>query len=93
MKNCKKRYADGGVVAKETPEQLLARISGKYGVGTGSPQEPAAPVQQPARTAPAQEPAAPVGNVLNAVARRNEELRKAANYANGGVVQFRGKGG
>ena len=93
MKNCKKRYADGGVVAKETPEQLLARISGKYGVGTGSPQEPAAPVQQPARTAQAQEPAAPVGNVLNAVARRNEELRKAANYANGGVVQFRGKGG
>lgn len=93
MKNCKKRYADGGVVAKETPEQLLARISGKYGVGTGSPQEPAAPVQQPARTAQAQEPATQVGNVLSAVARRNEELRKAANYANGGVVQFRGKGG
>ena len=98
MKKCKQRYADGGVVAKETPEQLMARMAAKYGVGASS--SAPEPAQAPRPAAQAVAPAGQsvsIGRTIDAVSRRNDELRKAANYANGGVVQriaeFRGKGG
>lgn len=96
MKSCKQRYADGGVVAKETPEQLMARMAAKYGVGSSSSQE-SPPAPKPAAVPQATGQSVSIGKTIDAISSRNNELRKAANYANGGVVQkiaeFRGKGG
>lgn len=100
-------FADGGVVPKETPEQMMARMNAKYGLGdTGK-----GAIQQPIPQAPPPAPAPTqqggmMGKATDAIGRRNDELRKVANYgdggmvhggkrcmADGGMVRFAGKGG
>lgn len=96
-----KRMAGGGILMagaepKETPEEMLARMNAKYGLGSAT----AAPAPQPAgkQSSPAAEPspqrssASPAEGIAAAIGRRNEELRKAANYARGGVMPVVGEG-
>lgn len=86
--NRKAKYmADGGVL-KETPEQMMARMNAKYGLGGAgtSPTQPKPadkqqPPAQPQRPTPAQRE-----GLADAIGRRNEELKKAANYAEGGII-------
>lgn len=86
-----RNYADGGVI-QETPDQLMARMAAKYGVGGGKP----APVQAPvAAPQPVQQPVvqpspAPLG--LRGIATGGLDRRMAAaGMAEGGIVH--GKGG
>ncbi len=78
-------FADGG--KPETAEELLARISGKYGVSNKSTLAPApspAPVVQP----PQPQPQGGIGGAYNALKNRQQQLDKAINgYANGGKIK------
>lgn len=98
-----KCMADGGVLlanagAKETAEQMLARMNAKYGLGdSGKPQaqQPPPPAQDaPQSRPPPQLPAQGglAGKAVEAIGRRNEELKKAANYAHGGILPVIGRG-
>jgi len=85
-----------GAEAKETPDEMLARMNAKYGLGSAA----SAPAPQPAgkQSPPAAEPSpqrtsvSPAEGIAAAIGRRNEELRKAANYARGGVMPVVGEG-
>lgn len=87
--------ADGGVI-RETPEQMLARMNAKYGLGDAgkspAPQPQPAPTQQPAASPQPSQPSGLMGKATDAIGRRNEELKKAANYARGGVMPVVGAG-
>ena len=105
---CKKskRMADGGILladagTKETPEQLLARMNAKYGLGdAGKPvaQTAPQPAPAPAPTPPAgQAPAASAsggmfGKTIDAVGRRADELNRVSRYARGGIMPVIGAG-
>lgn len=83
--------AEGGIT-QETPEQLMARMSSKYGV----PLSPPTTQQTPAKTpAPPPAQAAPQGiatlaGVAGIMANRKATIDKASNYANGGIVKGKG---
>lgn len=83
--------AEGGIT-QETPEQLMARMSAKYGV----PLSPPTTQQTPAKTpAPPPAQAAPQGiatlsGVAGIMANRKATIDKASNYANGGIVKGKG---
>ena len=87
--------ADGGVIL-ETPEQMLARMNAKYGLGDAgkspAPQPQPAPTQQPAASPQPSQPSGLMGKATDAIGRRNEELKKAANYARGGIMPVVGAG-
>ena len=87
--------ADGGVIL-ETPEQMLARMNAKYGLGDAgkspAPQPQPAPTKQPAASPQPSQPSGLMGKATDAIGRRNEELKKAANYARGGVMPVVGAG-
>lgn len=87
--------ADGGVI-RETPEQMLARMNAKYGLGDAgkspAPQPQPAPTQQPAASPQPSQPSGLMGKATDAIGRRNEELKKAANYARGGIMPVVGAG-
>jgi hypothetical protein len=91
----RKCMADGGMVLaadekRETVEQMLAKINAKYGIGTAPPApKPAAPAPQPPTQPPSQQPT----GIVDSLRRRNDELKKAANYASGGVVKPMATGG
>ena len=80
------RMADGGVV--ETPEQVMARMAAKYGVGTAAPEPVTSPV--PPAPAPAPQPAQPSGGLFQGAVRtlrgRAAQIDKAAGMAEGGTV-------
>ncbi len=85
------RMADGGVVPKETPEQVMARMNAKFGLGTSAPTPVPAPAPMPA---PAPAPSQPtttqgglLGKTTDMIRNRSEELSKVANYADGGIVE------
>lgn len=87
--------ADGGIT-KETPDQLMARMSAKYGAPAAGPVQ-SAPVQQsapqpvPKPQAPQQGIAAGIRGMFgNRQQQLDEQERKANGMANGGIV--RGKG-
>ena len=80
--------ADGGVI-RETPEQMLARMNAKYGLGDAwkSPRHSRnQPHQQPAASPQPSQPSGLMGKATDAIGRRNEELKKAAGYAEGGII-------
>ena len=81
--------ADGGVI-RETPEQMLARMNAKYGLGDAgkspAPQPQPAPTKQPAASPQPSQPSGLMGKATDAIGRRNEELKKAAGYAEGGII-------
>lgn len=90
-----KCMADGGVL-KETPEQMLARMNAKYGLGGSGQQQ--APQPAPAPTpapAPAPQPSTQgglMGKATEAIGRRNDELRQVSRYARGGIMPVIGAG-
>ena len=87
--------ADGGVI-RETPEQMLARMNAKYGLGdAGKSPAPQPSTDQTQRPSASPQPPAQgglMGKTTDAISRRNEELKKAANYARGGVMPVVGAG-
>lgn len=85
-----RNYADGGVVQRETADELMARMSAKYGAPSAGKAAPPAP-QAPQPPAPAQAaPTQPLG--LRGIATGGLDRRmRAAGLAEGGIV--RGKGG
>ena len=87
--------ADGGVI-RETPEQMLARMNAKYGLGdAGKSPAPQPSTDQTQRPAASPQPPAQgglMGKTTDAIGRRNEELKKAANYARGGIMPVVGAG-
>lgn len=93
MKKRVRCMADGGIV--ETPEQMMARMNAKYGLGgagtSPTPPKPADKQQQPPAQ-PQRPTPAPREGLADAIGRRNEELKKAANYARGGIMPVMGIG-
>lgn len=90
------RLADGGVVAPETAEQLMARMAKKYGGGASAavkPQPAPAPAPVVVAPAPAAKPAGGglVGDAVRGLRGRKAQIDEAAGFAEGGIV--RGKGG
>lgn len=76
-------FADGGVV--ESTDDLIARISAKYGTGAAPAEKPqsAAPAQRPAER-PA--PAPTISSAADAIRARRQQINEAAGYADGGLV-------
>jgi hypothetical protein len=85
--------ADGGITRQETADELMARMTAKYGAPAAGPvpQQPApvAQTQPQPKPAPTQ-PASSVQGALGILRGRKEAIDKATNFANGGIV--RGKG-
>lgn len=81
--------ADGGVIPRETPEQLMARMAAKYGT-TGAAQDAPPPVQQPAVSQPAPQPAPQrqglLGAAVGLIGGRKAAIDRAAGMAEGGIV-------
>lgn len=77
-------FADGGKV--ESTDDLIARISAKYGTSTSAAPKPdPTPVAQ--RQAP-RAPAAPsIGSAADALRNRRRQIDAAAGYRDGGVVE------
>lgn len=80
--------ANGGITRPETADELMARMTAKYGAPSAGPaQQPAPQVQQPAQPKPA--PAQPTGSgqgVLGILRGRKEAIDKAAGFTNGGKI-------
>lgn len=81
-------------MAKETAEELLARINSKYGLGGNNSEVKTAPapkVETPAPIPqPAQQPQGTIGRAMGILGGRKDQIDKAAGYKRGGIV--RGKG-
>ena len=77
-------FADGGKV--ESTDDLIARISAKYGTSTSAAPKPGpTPVaQRPAPRAPA---APSIGSAADTLRNRRRQIDAAAGYADGGVVE------
>lgn len=85
--------ADGGITRQETADELMARMTAKYGAPSAGPvqQQPAPQVQQPAQPKPAQtQPTGSGQGILGILRGRKEAIDKAANFANGGIVSGKG---
>jgi hypothetical protein len=85
--------ADGGITRQETADELMARMTAKYGAPAAgpAPQQPAPVAQTPPQTKPVPtQPASSGQGILGILRGRKEAIDKAANFANGGIV--RGKG-
>ncbi|AMO36603.1 hypothetical protein [Thauera humireducens] len=77
-------FADGGAV--ESTDDLIARISAKYGTGGGSSPRPQ-PAAATAPQQPVQRPAAPsIGSAADALRNRKRQIDAAAGFADGGIV-------
>ena len=77
--------ADGGIT-QETPDQLMARMTAKYGVPTGATQQPQ---PQSTQQAPQQPPpkSNPLG-IMSMLKGRSAQIDKAVNgYADGGILE------
>lgn len=83
--------ADGGIT-QETPDQLMARMTAKYGApSTGTAQQQPEVVAKPAvQPQPAPQPTGSGQGILGILRGRKDVIDKASGYANGGIV--RGKG-
>lgn len=78
--------ADGGITRQETADELMARMTAKYGAPAASPVP-----QQPAQPKPAQtQPTGSGQGILGILRGRKEAIDKAANFANGGIVSGKG---
>lgn len=82
-------FADGGAVRPETADELMARMTAKYGAPAAgpTPQQQAPQVQQQPQPKPA--PTQPTGSgqgILGILRGRKEAIDKAAGFANGGKI-------
>lgn len=93
MGKCAKRaFENGGAISKA--DQLMAEMAAKYGT-TGAAQ--AAPVQQPAppppKAQPVPQPQGITSGIMGILKGRQQQIDKAAGYANGGKVKSYAAGG
>lgn len=88
IKHPVRRFADGGKL--ESAEELLKRLSGKYGVGGGAPS--LAPAQTVA-TAPTKQAPPSIGGAITALKNRQQQIDQAAGYACGGKIRGHANGG
>ncbi len=75
-------FADGGAV--ESTDELIARISGKYGTGTtpaSAQQQAPTSIQQPVKRPT---PAPSIGSAADALRGRRRQIEEAGSYADGG---------
>lgn len=84
-------FADGGAVRAETADELMARMSAKYGVpAAGGPvgmtPAQAAQQQQAPQPAPQPKPAAAQG-IIGIMRNRGQQIDKAAGYSRGGKIR------
>lgn len=79
-------FADGGAVRPETADELMARMTAKYGApSAGKVQaEAAQPVPQPQ---PKAQPAPQPQGIIGILKGRKEAIDKAAGYAEGGKIK------
>lgn len=78
--------ADGGITRQETADELMARMTAKYGApAAGSAQQPAPVVQPQPKPAPTQSTGSGQG-ILGILRGRKEVIDKAAGFANGGRI-------
>jgi len=85
--------ADGGITRQETADELMARMTAKYGAPAAepAPQQPAPVAQTPPQTKPVPtQPASSGQGILGILRGRKEAIDKAANFANGGIVSGKG---
>ena len=85
--------ADGGITRQETADELMARMTAKYGAPAAgpAPQQPAPVAQTPSQMKPVPtQPASSGQGILGILRGRKEAIDKATNFASGGIV--RGKG-
>lgn len=81
--------ADGGITQRETADELMARMTEKYGAPSSGPAQQPAP--QPAPQPKPEPPKQSTGlGIMGILKTRGEQIDKAAGYADGGIV--RGKG-
>ena len=95
--------ADGGITRQETADELMARMTAKYGAPAAgpAPQQPAPVAQQQAAPKPApQQPASTGLGIMGILRGRKKAINKATNFANGGIAagapkrfKFEGDGG
>lgn len=88
IKHPARRFADGGKV--ESAEELLKRLSGKYGVGGGAPSPDPA---QTAAPAPTKQAPPSIGGAIAALKNRQQQIDQAAGYACGGKIKAHANGG
>ncbi len=77
-------FADGGKV--ESTDDLIARISAKYGTSTSAAPRPS-PAPAAKRPVPSTPAAPSIGSAANALRNRRSQIDAAAGYADGGVVE------
>ncbi len=75
----------------DAAEELLQKISRKYGTGTPSPSPAPAPAPTPPPTTAPAPPPPPT--TVESIANRNRELKKVANYKCGGLLKGMASGG
>lgn len=75
--------ADGGTVQKESPEQLMARIAGKYKIASADTPQAPQPAPQ-AEQSPAQRAAGQ--GIVALLKGRGQQVDRAAGYAVGGTL-------
>lgn len=84
-KKIARHFADGGAVSKA--DHLMPEMAAKYGVSGNA--QPAPVVQQPAPPKP--QPAPPqqgiTSGIIGLVKGRQQQIDKAAGYANGGIIR------
>lgn len=79
--------ADAGITRPETADELMARMTAKYGAPSAgsAPQQPAPVAQQPAAPKPAQT-ANTLQGIMGILGGRKAAIDKAAGFANGGKI-------
>jgi len=78
-------YADGGKV--ESVEELLARMQSKYKTGSQAPAPAPSPTPAPVVQTVQPQPQGGIGGAYNALKNRQQQIDKAAGYANGGKIK------
>lgn len=78
-------FADGGAVRPETADELMARMTAKYGAPSAGKVQ-AEPVQPAPQPQPKAQPAPQPQGIIGILKGRKDAIDKAAGFANGGKI-------
>lgn len=79
-------FADGGAVRPETADELMARMTAKYGAPSAGKVQ-AEPVQAAPQPQPKAQPVPQPQGIIGILKGRKEAIDKAAGFANGGKIK------
>ena len=82
--------ADGGITRQETADELMARMTAKYGAPASGPSTTPQPATQQPKAQPAPQSEGIAGGIIGILKGRAAQIDKASNYANGGIVKGKG---